>query len=94
MAEVVKVSETERLPVKVKIEYQFKNPFEGEKKTPSKISMDVEIFLTRDETMTLEKIITDKIIEILNTILEARKLEQGIDTLTEDLKQVLDADPA
>jgi hypothetical protein len=85
---------TIRLPAKIRIEYEFTNPFKNEKETPSRLSINVEIFLTRDETMTLEEIITDKIVEILNTIFEARKLEQYIDTLTEDLKQVVDADPA
>jgi hypothetical protein len=76
---------TIRLPAKIRIEYEFTNPFKSEKETPTKLSINVEIFLTRDETMTLEEIITDKIVEILNVIFETRKLEKDISTSTEDL---------
>ena len=90
MAKVVEVPETETmvvgLPVRVNISYEFWNPFKNEKETPSKLTINVEIFLTKDEAKILEESITDKMIEILNIIFEARKLEQNINTL--------DADPA
>lgn len=79
-----------RLPVRVNISYEFWNPYKSEKETPSKLTINVEIFLTKDEAKILEESITDKMIEILNMIFEARKLEQDINTLTE----VFDADPA
>jgi len=81
---------TVRLPVRVNISYEFTNPFKSEKETPTKLTINVKIFLTKDEAKILEESITDKIIEILNMLFEARKLEQDIDTLT----NVFDADPA
>jgi len=81
---------TVRLPAKIRIEYEFTNPFKNEKETPTRLSINVEIFLTRDETMTLEEIITDKIVEILNTIFEARETK----AYEEAFKDVFDADPA
>jgi len=73
-----------RLPAKIRIEYEFTNPFKNEKETPTRLSINVEIFLSRNETITLEEIITNKILEILNTIFEARKLEQEIEAFDTD----------
>ena len=85
---------TVRLPAKIRIEYEFTNPFKNEKETPTRLSINVEIFLTRDETMTLEEIITDKIVEILNTIFEARRLEGETKAYEDAVKDVFDTDPA
>jgi NTP pyrophosphatase (non-canonical NTP hydrolase) len=85
---------TIRLPAEISITYEFRNPFKSEKETPSKLSINVKIFLTKDEAEALNRELLDVMIQALNTIFEAKKLEQDIDTLTEDLKQVLDADPA
>jgi hypothetical protein len=95
---VVEVSETETmivsLPARVNISYEFTNPFKSEKETPTKLTINVEIFLTKDEAKILEEIITDKIIEILNVVFEARKLEQEIEATEKAFKDVFDADPA
>jgi hypothetical protein len=83
-----------RLPAKIRIEYEFTNLFKSEKETPSKLTINVEIFLTKDEAKTLEESITDKMIEIINMIFEAKKLEQEIEATEEAFKDVFDADPA
>jgi hypothetical protein len=83
-----------RLPVKVKIEYQFENPYKDGKEAQTKFSINVTIFLTRNEAEMLEDIITNKMVEILNIIFEARKLEQEIETTEKAFKDVFNANPA
>jgi hypothetical protein len=77
------------LPVEVKISYEFRNPFKSERETPSSISIDVKIFLTREEAEALDRQLLDLMVKALNVIFEARRLEQDIDTLV----QVFDTDP-
>jgi hypothetical protein len=79
-----------RLPAKIRIEYEFTNPFKSEKEAQSRFSVNVEIFLTKDEAEALNRELLDVMIQALNTIFEVKKLEQDIETLTKDL----DADPA
>jgi hypothetical protein len=85
---------TVRLPAEISLTYEFKNPFKDTVSGRTKFSIDVKIYLTNQEAETLDRELIDIMLQALNTIFEARKLEQDIDTLTEDLKQVLDADPA
>jgi hypothetical protein len=85
---------TIRLPTKVSITYEFKNPFKETTTGRTKFSIEVEIYLTNEEAEALDKELVSVMLQALNTIFEARKLEQDINALTEDLKQVLDADPA
>ncbi len=98
MTKVVEVENEQtvivRLPVRVNISYEFWNPYKGERETPSKLTINVEIFLTKDEAKILDESITDKIIEILNMIFEARKLEQLNKTTEETFREVFDTDPA
>jgi hypothetical protein len=87
------MSETEtitvRLPAKIRIEYEFTNPFKSEKETPTKFSIDVKIFVTKDEAEVLDKELLDVMIQALNMIFEAKKLEQSIETA----KEIFDTDP-
>jgi hypothetical protein len=85
---------TIKLPVKVNISYEFWNPYKDEKEAQTKFSINVTIFLTRNEAEMLEDIITNKMVEILNIIFEARKLEQEIETTEKAFKDVFNANPA
>jgi hypothetical protein len=91
---VVEVSETEtitiKLPAKVSITYEFENPFKETTAGRTKFSIDVEIYLTNEEAEALDKELINIMLQALNTIFEARKLEQSI----EAFKEVFDADPA
>jgi hypothetical protein len=85
---------TIRLPAEISITYEFRNPFKDTQAGRTKFSIDVKIYLTNPEAEALDKELINIMMQALNTIFEARKLEHDINTLTEDLKQVLDADPA
>jgi hypothetical protein len=85
---------TARLPAEISLTYEFKNPFKDTVAGRTKFSIDVKIYLTNQEAETLDKELIDIMLQAMNKIFEARKLEQDINTLTEDLKQVLDADVA
>jgi calcineurin-like phosphoesterase len=79
-----------RLPAKVRIEYEFTNPFKDTNAGQTKFSIDVEIYLTNKEAEALDEELINIMLRALNTIFEARKLEQDI----EAVKEVFDADPA
>jgi hypothetical protein len=83
-----------RLPAEISITYEFRNPFKDTVSGRTRFSIDVKIHLTNEEAEALDKELTNVMLQALKTIFEAKKLEQDIDTLTEDLKQVLDADVA
>jgi hypothetical protein len=85
---------TVMLPVEVKISYEFRNPFKNEKETPTKISIDIKIFLTREEAEALDEELTNLMIRALNTILEARKLEALREATKEAFREVFDVNPA
>jgi hypothetical protein len=85
---------TVMLPVEVKISYEFRNPFKSERETPSSISIDVKIFLTREEAEALDEELTNLIIRMLNTIFEARKLEALREATKKAFEEVFDTDPA
>ncbi len=90
------MSETEtitiRLPAEIRIEYEFTNPFKEITTGRTKFSINVKIYVTNTEAEALDKELTNVMLQALKTIFEAKKLEQDIDTLTEDLKQIIDAD--
>jgi hypothetical protein len=81
---------TVRLPVRVKLSYEFENPYKGEKETQTKFSIDVKIFLTRDETEALDRELIDIMLQALNTIFETRKLEATEKTIEEVAEEIFD----
>jgi protoporphyrinogen oxidase len=83
-----------RLPAKIRIEYEFWDPYKSEKETPTKFSINIKIFLTKDEAEMLDEELINIMLKALNKIFEARKLEQEMKAIKEAVEEVFDADPA
>jgi hypothetical protein len=79
-----------RLPAKIRIEYEFKNPFKDTIAGHTKFSIDVEIYLTNPEAETLNEELVNIMLKALNTIFEARKLEQEMKAIKEAVEEVFD----
>jgi hypothetical protein len=72
-----------RLPTEISITYEFRNPFKDTTSGCTKFSVSVKIHLTNQEAEELDKQLIDIMLQALKTILEAKKLEQDIDVVTE-----------
>jgi hypothetical protein len=71
---------TIRLPAKVRLTYEFEDPYEYPDERQPKLKTEIELYLSKDEAKALHEILLNMIFEATETIYNIRKITKTTQT--------------
>lgn len=71
---------TIRLPARVRLTYEFEDPYEYPDERQPKLKTEIELYLSRDEAKTLHETLLNIIFEATETIYNIRKITKNTQT--------------